>query len=179
MKTLYHDEAFSYWEIYWQEAKRDFFKLEALQDYSGEEMEQSISYRLWLQGKRQEARNYIKEHADSWGQQTNNKLITKRRIHVVEEPYSPYLEWEIEYYKLVNIPLGGEEVYLVKKENLSPIIIPGDFMIFDDEMVANSHYNNAGKLISMDFYNKGEDIRLFLKLKKFLLARAEKLSIEL
>lgn len=176
MKYLNRTEALKLWNTYWDDTTVEFFKVEAVQDYGAEEIAQTPSYNAWLKEDRTLAIALIKKNANQWAKQTKNKPILKRRIRIVKEPYTSYLEWEIMYYKLVNIPLGGEKVFLVNWNNINVEAIPGDFMIFDNQRVANSHYDDTGRMIGMDFYDKGEDITQFMQLKDLLLSYAEELN---
>lgn len=176
MKTLWRDEADELWQTYWDESKVSFFKIEALQDYSAEEILQSRSYIEWLNGNKARSLELMKERNTELTKQTKEKPIFKQRIHIVNKPYTSYLEWEILHYKYVNIPYGGEEVFLLDTELIKDINIPGDFMIFDDSKVANSHYNSEGLMVSRDFYNLNDDISEFLNLKKLLLSKATRLE---
>ncbi|HUD03814.1 MAG TPA: hypothetical protein VMR51_03425 [Patescibacteria group bacterium] len=175
MKYLQRNDAFKYWDVYWNDANKEFFKVEEVQDYGAEEIVQSPSYEAWLSGDKDKSIKIMKDNANSWSKQTREKPILKRRIRIVKEPYTSYLEWEIMHYKLVNIPLGDEIVYLVNENEIPRVVIPGDFMIFDNERVANSHYKN-GKMIGMDFYDKGEDISTFLDIKDLLLNKGFQLK---
>lgn len=179
MKTLPRDEALEYWKTYWSKMSVEFFKVEALQSYNAEEALQSPSYRLWSEGDRSGSIELMRNGGTTIAKQSDDKHILKRRIHIVERPYSSYLEWEIMHYKLVNIPMRGDRVFLVAADSIRDLVIPGDFMIFDDEWVANSHYDKNGIMTGMDFYDKGEDISQFLKLKQLLLAQATELKVDL
>ena len=153
MKTLWRDEADELWQTYWDESKVSFFKIEALQDYSAEEILQSRSYIEWLNGNKARSLELMKERNTELTKQTKEKPIFKQRI-----------------------PDGGEEVFLLDTELIKDINIPGDFMIFDDSKVANSHYNSEGLMVSRDFYNLNDDISEFLNLKKLLLSKATRLE---
>lgn len=177
MKYLKRDEALKQWNIYWDEATTEFFKVEAVQDYRAEEIAQSPSYEAWAKGDKNKSLALIKNNKNEWAKQAREKPILKRRIHIAKKPYTSYLEWEIMHYKLVNIPLGNEKVYLVNVDDINEQVIPGDFMIFDNERVANSHYDNTGKMTGMDFYDKGEDISKFIQLKDFLLSKSEEIKV--
>jgi hypothetical protein len=179
MKNLNRNEAFKLWDIYWNDSVNEFFKVEAIQDYGAEEIVQSPSYEAWAKGDKNKSIEIMKQNANEWSKQTRQKRVLKIRIHIVKKPYSSYIEWEIMHYKLVNIPLGDEKVYLVNSEDIKDVIIPGDFMIFDNERVANSHYGETGKMTGMDFYDRGEDISKFIRLKDLLLSKAIELETSL
>jgi ribosomal protein L11 methylase PrmA len=77
-----------------------------------------------------------------WIDECKKNPAKKMRIHIVEEPYTPYLEWEAELYKHVHIPVIGEQVFIIPKQQVDHIDIPeGDFMIFDTSRAIQSHYN--------------------------------------
>lgn len=176
MRTLLRDEADALWQTYWDGTRTSFFKVESLQDYGAEEILQSTSYIAWSKGDKNESIRLMKEHAGGWTKQTREKPIVKQRVHIVEKPYSSYLEWEILHYKYVNIPYGEEEVFLLDADLVKDIKIPGDFMVFDDLKVANSHYNAEGLMVQRDFYDQNDDISEFLELKKLLLSKAVRLQ---
>ncbi|MFH0937030.1 MAG: hypothetical protein V1808_01930 [Candidatus Daviesbacteria bacterium] len=128
MITLPRGENDKLWLKFWQETRKEWFKVEALQDYSGEDFGPSL--KAWLEGNKEKSIELmIKEIGqEGWVEMARKAPFKKIRIHIVEKPYTPYLEWEIEHYKHVNIPLAGEEVYLVNKNQVSDLDIPnGDF----------------------------------------------------
>lgn len=112
-----------------------------------------------------------------WANVNKDKKFKSIRIHIVEEPYSEYLLWEIEHYKLVNIPLAREEVFLVQKQSIEGLNLPdGDFMIFDDRRVVRNYYTPERKMYKADFYDESDDISKFLVLKSQLLSLAEPMN---
>ena len=166
MKTLNREEGILEWQKFWDEMKNEWFKVEVLQDYSVEDMGDSLQ--AWFAGNRKKSLELMKKDAGSneWVKMSNATPAKKIRIHIVDKPYSPYLLWEIEYYKLVNIPLAGEEIYLVQREAVKDLDIPdGDFMIFDNKQVVRNYYTSEGKCNKADFYYEDDDIRKFLDLK--------------
>lgn len=178
MKTLEREEANILFDKYWDEMSQEWFKVEVLQDYTGED--DGPSFQSWLTDDKQTSIALMKENASpEWVQSCQEKLkngVKLIRIHLVEEPYSPYLEWELEYYKNVNIPKCNEQVFLVKKPDVGNLQIPkGDMMIFDNQKVVINRYNDGGRMISQDFYNQADDISAFLNLKQQLLSLAKPL----
>ena len=178
MKTFKRKESSKEFEKFWSELEKDWFKVEVLQDYSGED--NSLSLQTWLNGDKNKSLQLIRESMkdSEWIKSSQNNKFKKIRLHIVEEPYSQYLLWEIEHYKLVNIPLLGEEIFLVRKEDVKDLVIPdGDFMIFDDKRVARNHYTSDGRMYNVDFYYEEDDITTFLDFKKALMEKASKLLI--
>lgn len=169
MKTLKREEALKVWRQFWDGMQKEFFKVETLQEYLGEDT--GPSFDEWLKGNRKRSielmladirsRKMVKFAEDK-------PAVRLIRIHVVEEPFTHYLEWEIEHYKNINIPLAGEEVYLVYKSDI-PDLHLSDFVMFDEERAADFTYSEDGRLVSMDIYDKGEDIQRFIDIKHELM----------
>lgn len=174
MITLPRKEGWAVWGDFWKGASVEFFKVEDIQDYSEEDNDQMSSLHLWLRGDKQAALDLIRAKKSEWAEQTSSKPITKIRIHVVDGPYSEYLQWEIEHYKMVNVPLGKERVYLVNRKDV-PDYKLGDFMMFDDRKVTRSHYSPGGRMETMDIY-QNEPIDEFLAAKEMLMKYAKELE---
>ncbi len=174
MITLPRGKDTKLWNKFWSETKKEWFKVEVLQDYSGEDSGPSL--KTWLKGDKEKSIKLMKEGAKDWIKMAGNAPFKKIRIHIVEKPYTPYLEWEIKVYKNINIPLAKEEVYLLDKKKVSNMDIPDDdFMIFDQKRVARNYYDQSGRVYKADFYDESEDISRFLLLRKKLLKLASKL----
>src|SRR5581483_12017974 len=167
MKTLPREPALQLWNAWWDELKEEWFKIEVLQDYSGEDA--SPSLQAWLAGDKQTSIALMPKYGKAWIEMCRRIPARKRRFHIIEKPYTPYLEWEIELYKRMNIPLAGEEVFLVPKESVAHLALPdGDVMIFDNKRIVHNHYSPTGYLEQMDFYEEGDDITTFRNLKSAL-----------
>lgn len=175
MITLPRGKYTKLWNKFWGETKKEWFKVEVLQDYSYEDSGPSL--KAWLKGDKEKAIRLMMEKIDSneWVKMAGKKPFKKIRIHIVEKPYTPYLEWEIEAYKKVNIPLAGEKVYLVNKNKILDLELPdGDFMIFDQKRVVKNYYDKSGKCYKMDFYEENDNIGKFLFLREKLIQRVRK-----
>jgi hypothetical protein len=95
------------------------------------------------------------------------------RVHIVDTPYTPYLEWEIELYKRLSIPRRGEKVHLLNRSDAKDMDIPtGDLMIFDKKRAIVNTYNWHGLMTHETFYNESDDITKFLELRKKLIELA-------
>lgn len=168
MKTLRREEASKLFDQWWNELQEEWFKLEVLQDYSAEDAGSSLD--AWLAGDRERSIQLMKEGADnSWVKSCQAKTKAGARlirVHIIAEPPTPYLEWELEHYRQVNMPLCREEVYVVQKSELSDIYLPaGDLMIFDNKKAVVNVYNEDGYMTEQSFY-EGKDIQPFLSLKE-------------
>ena len=87
------------------------------------------------------------------------------------------MEWEIEYYKHVSIPLRGELVFIVRKPSLAGLKLPGgDLMIFDNTRAIANSYDQNGLAIAADFYDERDDLSDFLNLRNDVVRLAEPLA---
>lgn len=180
MKTLRRETANELWERYWNEMRYEWFKLEVLQDYSGEDASPSLE--SWLKGDKQRSVTLMKaENHQEWVKSCRQKQaqgVNFIRIHAVEEPYSPYLEWELKHYEYINIPKCGEKVYLINKADIADLKLPaGDLMIFDGTRAVINTYDKNGFMTHETFYEKGDDISHFLKLASALKKLAQPLQV--
>ena len=176
MKSLGRPEALELFDQYWNGLVNEWFKLEVFQDYFGED--DGPSLRAWLAGDKQKSIELMHESADkTWIADCQHKVrsgVRLIRVHIVERPLTPYLEWELEYYKQINESLCGENVYLVDKPDTASLDIPaGDMIVFDNKVAAINHYDSSGKMTSQDFYDN-ENISQFLELKSKLLKLAKR-----
>ena len=116
-------------------AQNEMFKAEVLQDYSA--IDDSPSLRAWLAGDKVAARRLglADQGRIAWRRQCLASPAAITRVHVVEEPLTPYLEWEIEVlYKGSVVPSGAEAVYLAPSAKLRDVVLPtGDFWIYQPE----------------------------------------------
>lgn len=155
----------------------EWFKVELLQDYGGED--DTPSLQAWLKGDKEKSLELLDKWAadpnDPWVEDIQKKSdVRKTRIHVVEYPYTPYLEWEVEVYKRRNIPVAKENIYLVAKDKVKYLKLPnGDFCIFDRKRVARNYYDPKGKAYQVDYYEESDDISQFLKFREELLKLAK------
>lgn len=178
MKTLPRQQADDLRDKYWREMRDEWFKLEVLQDYAAED--ESSSLEAWLNGNKKRSLELMAEDSDpEFTQNCQEKLrqgVNLTRIHVVEKPLTPYMKWEIEFYKRISMPLRGEKVYLLNRLDTSNLKIPaGDLMIFDKKRAILNTYNEHGLMTHETFYDENDDINQFLELRKRLIARAKPL----
>jgi hypothetical protein len=176
MKTVNRNESGQVWNNFWNETREEVFKVEVLQDYSGED--EGLSLAAWLSGNKKLSLQLLGEEFkdNEWAKQFAVKSIKKIRIHIVDQPYTPYLEWEFELYKRFNIPKWGEQVFVVNKGDISNLDIPdGDFWIFDNKKVIRYHYK-VSKVYSADIFDEKDDIDYFLFLKEKLIKVAKPFS---
>lgn len=165
MKTAKRNPSEKVWQKFWDEMQEEFFKVEVLQYYDEDD---SSSLREWTKSNREKSIALAKKEFKPWAK--GKEKVKKTRVHIVEKPLSPYLEWEIELYKLINIPIVGEEVYLLDKKYTENVPAPeDDIMVFDTKRVIANHYDHKGYFLSADIYDEEDDISKFLELREMLL----------
>lgn len=167
-------EAHKLWDQYWHDMRQEWFKVEVLQDYTGED--DSPSLRAWLKGDKDQGLALLKQTTHSgWTERCKEKSgqgVLMRRIRVIEKPYTPYTEWELEFYKHINIP-NGEQLFFVNKKDVQGLNLPGgDLMMFDNKRAVICAYDKTGRVTHQTFYDETDDIAKFLQLKYDLLALA-------
>lgn len=87
------------------------------------------------------------------------------------------MEWEIEYYKHVSMPLRGEQIFIVHRFKLADLKLPpGDLMIFDSQRAIVNSYNQSGLVIEADFYDKHDDLSELINLRNDVVRLAEPLT---
>lgn len=99
------------------------------------------------------------------------------RVHVVEKPFTPYVSWEIEFYKVVNQRLAGESVFLVDKNDIQNTDLPGgDLMIFDRQKAVVNAYDCHGRVMAETFYDKPNELKPLLEIRDKIVRIAKPLN---
>jgi hypothetical protein len=179
MQTLSRGQMDKLRDKYWNEMSKDWFKLEVLQDYMGEG--DGPSLRAWLKGDKKMSIELLRTDEDpQFTKNCRHKIsqgVKLLRFHVVEEPLTRYMEWEIEHYKHVSIPLRGELIYIVRKPSVAGVALPaGDLMIFDSTRAIANSYDQNGLVIAADFYDERDDLSGLLDLQNNVVKLAEPLA---
>ena len=160
MRRVSLAEAGKAWDDFFAIAKKNVFKCEVLQDYTAVDMGPSLQ--AWYDGDKELSVKLMIEadRTNEWMKAYLARDIRKTRVHIVQEPYSPYLEWEIECYKHGH---NGEDIFLTPYEALDNIKIPkGDFWMFDDGAVVEYVYEGRhGNPVGGYIYPPGSDITRF------------------
>lgn len=176
MKTVQREDAYVLWNLRWATMQQEWFKLEVLQSYVGED--DCPSLRAWLEGDKEASLKLLETDTRGWANQLSQKReqgLLMRRIRIVEKPYSLYTEWEFECYRHTNIP-SGEQVFIVDKKDIPSVDLPsGDLMMFDNELVTICAYDDSGRVTAQTFYDQNDTITHFLQLKQMLLSLAQPL----
>ena len=164
MKTVKGKKRGEVFEKFKNEIKEKAFKLEVLQ-YYGEGAEEKPSLKEWLRGNKEESVRLLKQNSKQmalWW--PKDERIQKTRIHIVEYPLTPYIEWEIEAYRDVNIPEAGENVYLLDSKYVKEYPEIPEGWIFDDNRAISIIYDKNGKVKEFEIY-EDEEIKPFLWLR--------------
>lgn len=149
--------------------KKYAFRLELLQEYDVPEEKESFG-RFLRTGEVKD------DNRDEWAsiiQSAISRGATMNRVHVIKEPLSDYIRFELTAYKF-NIK-EGEKVFLLSQKEFDELkmSINSDFWLFDDELVLEMNYDKKGKFIESRELRK--DIKSFIKLKAKLLQLARPL----
>ena len=131
------------WLGLFENVQRSWFRLETLQVYSVE-YERDEYDRFLASGR-------LDRPANDW-----QRMITRhtnagrslQRVHVVVEPLSDYLRYEVAAYQLNG--QAGEDIRLIHvSPNSWPAGLPKgrDFWLFDDREVWDMHYDTAGRFL--------------------------------
>jgi hypothetical protein len=140
MKTLARAKAGQLWNQYWNEMRREWFKLEVLQDYTGEDECESLQ--KWYMGDRQGSLELLRlsDPDSEFTHRCREKLgqgVKLLRLRIIQKPISLYTAWELEFYKIISQSLRGEQVLVIEKADTEELGLPkGDMMIFDETRVA-------------------------------------------
>ena len=175
MEILRRDAATIRWKHYWDQMQEEWCKVEVFQNYSGEDNRPSLQAYLAGDPDRGLALLQQETQQSPWRDACRQKCgqgVTLRRIRILEEPYTPYTKWELEYFKLVNQP-GGEQISVIDKNNLGGLSLPsGDVVIFDDQQAVVNMYDETMRMEEQAFYTDTESVAGFLALKDSLLELA-------
>lgn len=128
----------------WEELQHRFFKLETLQYYdeSGNPAFAAFQRGDWDEVRRQ-ARQRAEERKDL--KRVRREGIEFVRVHIIERPLSPYLQYEFATYR--EAALRGETILEVSAADARRAFGPlGDYLLFDDRAVLVHDYTDAGVL---------------------------------
>jgi hypothetical protein len=131
------------WLALFENVEESWFRLETLQayavDYEREEFERFLSTGR-LEREPGDWQRMIRRHVDAGR--------SLRRVHVVQEPLTDYLRYEIEAYRQNSA--AGEEIRLLPVRSTGwPSGLPEDvdFWLFDDREVWDMHYDDEGRFV--------------------------------
>jgi hypothetical protein len=121
------------------------FRLETLDHYAMEYEEEAVQ--RFLAGEPRDT-----AYIDGWLQRVRAAVGGGRRVqrvHVVSEPLSDYLRFEITGYRL-NVE-AGEDVRILPRRTTDGLDLPDhDFWLFDDRQVVRMRYDGNGAFLGAE-----------------------------
>lgn len=138
--------------VWFRVFRRSCFRLETLQCYRGSGEDDSI--RAFLAGQTPRPHHGKKEWMSLVGAATQDGR-TMRRVHVVTEPLTDYMRFELAWSYAHSVA-AGEDVRVIPlaEGEAWPGEIPrGDFWLFDDTELFVMHYDADGTWIGMTHVN--------------------------
>jgi len=144
---------------YFNNFKKYAFRLELLQKYSvNEEKEDFENF-----NKKGKVNPKINEEWHDILIAAKKRGAKVIRAHVIKEPLSDYIKFELEHYK--ENKKYGEGALLISKEEFDKlnINIKRDFWLFDDNIVLEMNYDSDGHFLG---FSQSKDIQKYLDFKK-------------
>jgi hypothetical protein len=143
------------------------FRLETLDQYAAGYEEEAI--RRFLAGEPLD-RGFIAP----WLEQVATATGAGRqmqRVHVVTEPLSDYLRYEMDGYRLT--VAAGEDVRILPRSVARELELPGeDFWLFDDGPVARMHYDRHSTLLGSELVEEPEVVARYCRWRDVALEAA-------
>ncbi len=133
-----------------KKVKRKFTKLETKQYY---QCDMDENYHSFLNGKYEKLSNVFLVFYKEWPSiiEKKKKNIEFRRLHLVTEPITDYIKYEMYFYLIGS--KSGEKIKILdyEKANINPSEID-DFIIFDENELIINHHNKNGEYLK-SYYN--------------------------
>ena len=173
-KILEGNEDFDYYVRFWESIKRDFFKLETLQEY---DVSVSPGWPEFRGGQIEKAHELLKELLTQDPAKPYEAIKQKNiqfvRVHLVELPLSEYLHYEIESYWM-SISLGEQIFFLLQSDaaKIESLVRLQDFLLFDDTAVIRQNYGAQGEYLHSEMLDETDDVHPYVLLKQSLLRHA-------
>lgn len=129
-----------------ENAQESVFRLETLQHYAGDP-----NFDRFRAGEAWQDTDSKRHWIDLLGRRTGQGVVMQR-VHVVTEPWSDYVRFELTWSYPPNVA-AGEDIRIVT----SPTAWPGpDFWLFDDRRVWVMHYDSDGVLVQVEDVSTSE-----------------------
>jgi hypothetical protein len=162
---------------FWEIGEEGFWKLERQQTFKEPGVE---SWEAFARGDWEQSLRLIAEqrnHYSSYFAKIAAHDFSLHRVRIVEEPVSPYLQWELH---LLNLKAEcGERTRVIGPERVSSLEsdrpLP-ELVVLGDSTVYEIQYDNDGILEGAIRFTEGEVIEAKAKLIKRLFAEAEGLE---
>jgi hypothetical protein len=93
------------------------------------------------------------------------------RVHVVDEPLTDYLRFELEVYRINQS--AGEEVFITpRRTHVALASFNQDWYLFDDETLIFMHYSESGEFLGAAEAPEGTDVGIFRRQRDLALEHA-------
>ncbi|MBO4259948.1 hypothetical protein GRC12_39855 [Streptomyces griseorubiginosus] len=150
--------------------ERDAFHLELRDDYSVPD--EDSPFASWLRG---ESVDY--SYMEPWTQlirRVTGEGKSVRRIRVITEPHTPYIQWEHATTALNHE--AGEEIRWLPRHRLPEgIIFPlagNDWWLYDDRLLAVGHFDSQGRVLGSEIVEDPATVAECVRLRDVLWAVA-------
>ncbi|WP_432143555.1 DUF6879 family protein [Streptomyces sp. bgisy084] len=147
----------------------DAFHLELRDDYSVPA--EDGPYESWLRG------TVDNSFMVPWTQlmkRVTGSGQTVRRVRVVTEPHSSYIQWEYATAH-VNVEAGESIRWLPRHKLHKDLVFPvegNDWWLFDDKLLAVGHFDDTGRVLGSEMIDDPETVAECVRLRDLLWASA-------
>ncbi|MGI8798800.1 MAG: DUF6879 family protein [Pseudonocardia sp.] len=149
------------------DAKISAFRLETLPQYLVPQEE--ASFAAWQGGRPVPRRTPENSELLARLQQQIARGFRRYRVHILDQPLTPYLRFEL-YLYLDSVAVGSE-VYVVDRDAHADLAdLHEDFWIFDDEIAVRMYYDGEGRFLHPELI---EDIEPYRELRDMTMSRSE------
>lgn len=145
--------------------RREAFRLETLDDYSGSSNPEMI--RAFLAGETQPD-----DYNQGWADEVRGNIDAGKRmyrVHILSRPMTDYLRFELGWGYRKNAEAGEEFFILDTTDQPNPLENVPDFWMFDESSVVAMNYGEDGKVVSLESHSESEE---WVALRDLALSRA-------
>jgi hypothetical protein len=151
--------------------RRSWFRLETLQRYDVEYERQEFA--AFLRGEP------IDTTPGPWQAMIRAHVAAGRhlaRVHVIEEPHSDYVRYELAGYP-VNVDVGEDVRVIPVRRGEWPAGLPRhDWWLFDDARLWLMHYDDAGRFVAAELVDDRDEVVRHVAWRNDALARSMPLA---
>lgn len=173
-----NDEEFrAAFDRYWRSLETRFFKFERLQTY---QEAGNASLQAFLEGRRSEAMELLGDyrHGDAeYYEAACRKDVHVVRVRAVEQPLSPYLQWEFASYHVS--ARYGERILVIDltEESAAEASAASDFLLFDTRVALVLNYGAGGLLRGAWLLDSPQHVQPYAELAARLIRAAVPLAV--
>lgn len=146
--------------------ERDAFHLELRDDY-GSPIEDT-PYARWQRGESDDF-----SWLDPWKdlmRRTTGEGKTVRRVRVITEPHSQYVQWE-HSLTVQNLEVGEDIRWLPRTQLPEGISFPvngNDWWLYDDKLIAVGHFDDEGRVLGSELITDAETVAECIRVRDLL-----------